>query len=91
MPLDKLIHSVVFLVLIIIWLWYYFIKKNRRIGIKSIIAILSICFIYGILIEIIQLLFISSRKADYFDILANSFGLIIGTLFFLKLKSRIKS
>ncbi len=91
LPLDKLVHGFIFIILVFIWLWYYFIKKNKRILSTSIFAILISCFIYGILIEILQSRIDASKNSDYLDIFANSVGLILGTVLFLKLKTRIKT
>jgi len=89
--LDKLFHVLIYIILVFNWLWYYFIKQNRSIVLKSIITILFLCFLYGILIEVFQQLFVSSRQADNLDILANSIGLIIGTFVFFIIKTRIKT
>lgn len=90
-PLDKLIHAIVYLILIFIWAGYYFLKQNRVIVLASLIKILLLCFFYGILIEVIQHVFVPTRQADILDVLANSFGLIIGAYIFWKVKTRIKT
>lgn len=89
-PLDKLIHASIFLILVFTWLLYFF-KRQRFLNLSSLIKILIACFIYGILIEVFQYLFVASRQADFLDVLANSIGLILGTSIFWKVKTRIKS
>ena len=48
-------------------------------------------FFYGIIIEIIQELFIPFRNLELFDVLANMIGAILGALLFWNVKNRIKS
>lgn len=90
-PLDKLIHVIIYIILVVIWLSYYFLKQYGNIDLKSFIKILFLCFIYGILIEVLQELFVPTRQADQFDVLANSIGLILGTFIFWNVKTRIKT
>jgi len=88
--LDKLIHVTIYLILVFIWLLYFF-KRQRFLVLNTLIKILIACFIYGILIEVSQHLFVASRQADFLDVLANSIGLILGAFIFWKVKTRIKS
>ena len=88
--LDKLIHVIIYLILVFIWLLYFFKRKNFLV-LNTLIKILIACFIYGILIEVSQNLFVASRQADFLDVLANSIGLILGAFIFWKVKTRIKS
>ena len=89
-PIDKLIHVSISLILVFIWLLYFF-KRQRFIVLNSLVKILIACFIYGTLIEVLQHIFVTSRQADFLDILANSIGLILGASIFWKVKSRIKT
>ena len=88
--LDKLIYVIIYLILVFIWLLYFFKRKNFLV-LNTLIKILIACFIYGILIEVSQNLFVASRQADFLDVLANSIGLILGAFIFWKVKTRIKS
>ena len=88
---DKLIHILLFAVLTLIWLLYYFIRNRALIFLKNVLAILLLCLIYGIIIEIIQHWLIVSRQADSFDILANTLGTLIGASIFWNVKNRIKT
>jgi VanZ family protein len=88
---DKVIHISLHLILSFVWLLFYFIYKNCSINLMKLISILFLCFVYGIIIEFIQELFLTSRHADFFDILANTIGTIIGSLIFWNVKNRIKT
>lgn len=90
-PLDKLFHGIIYLFLSFLWISYFNKVNNyKKIGTPILIVIL-LCFFYGIIIEVIQELFIPLRKADIFDVLANMVGTIIGAFLFRNVKVRIKS
>ncbi len=88
---DKFIHVIIHIVLSFLWLLYYYNYNKRSITLKNLLNILLLCFIYGIIIEFIQQLFLTSRQADIFDVLANTTGSLIGALVFWNVKNRIKT
>jgi VanZ family protein len=71
---DKVAHAVIFIGLFITWSIY--IKKPRSVFIGFIV--------YGICIEIIQYLLPLSfhRGFEFYDIVADTFGLVIGYVFY---------
>ena len=89
-PIDKLVHVVIFLVLTFLWLFYVNSVLN---DIKPIVLffILAVCLFYGILIEVIQELYVSSRGAEVLDVIADLLGSSLGLLFFRNYKNRITS
>ena len=89
-PIDKLVHVVIFLVLSFLWLFYVNSVLN---DIKPIVLffILAVCLFYGILIEVTQELYVSSRGADVLDVIADLLGSSLGLLFFRNYKNRITS
>ncbi|MCF6307599.1 MAG: VanZ family protein [Flavobacteriaceae bacterium] len=90
-PLDKIVHSSIYLILAFLWNIYFYLTKNKDNIKKSVFAILGLCLAYGIIIEIIQEQFVQFRGADIFDVLANMIGAMVGTIIFLNVKNRIKS
>ena len=88
---DKVVHVLLNFILSSIWLTYFYIYNNKSLKYKNILIIILLCVFYGIIIEIIQHLFIISRHADFFDILANTLGSILGALVFWNVKNRIKT
>ncbi len=90
-PLDKLIHIIIYLLLSFLWISYFYKANNYNKVFLPIILVIILCFFYGIIIEMIQELFIPLREADIFDVLANTIGTILGTLLFWNVKNRIKS
>jgi len=81
--LDKFIHILIHTMLCCIWLWYFQVSENYRSFKKNVIIVLAVCFSYGILIEGLQHWFTKSRQFDFFDVIANGIGCIIGLLSFL--------
>lgn len=89
-PIDKIIHVFIFLALTFLWLSYINSLLNNT---KPIVLffILVVCLLYGILIEVIQEFYLSSREAEFFDIIADLLGVSLGLLFFRNYKNRITS
>jgi VanZ family protein len=89
-PIDKIIHVFIFLALTFLWLSYVnsFLNNTKPIG---LFFILVVCLLYGILIEVIQEFYVSSREAEVFDVIANLLGVSLGLLFFRNYKNRITS
>ncbi|MEM7086461.1 MAG: VanZ family protein [Bacteroidota bacterium] len=82
---DKLGHILVFSLLVILWALFAFMKsKEAR---DKIWWVVIATFIYGIVIEALQWLFLESRTADVWDIVANSAGIFLGWLIFRKIKN----
>jgi len=81
---DKIGHLVVFAVLVI--LWGLFISAKKASTDFNIYKVLLGAFIYGIVIEALQGLFIASRTADGWDLLANTVGILLGWIIFRQIK-----
>jgi VanZ family protein len=78
------------LVLTFLWLLYV---NNVLHDTKPIVLlfILVACLFYGILIEVIQELFVLSRGAEVLDVIADLLGASLGLLLFRNYKNRITS
>ena len=86
---DKLIHLVIYFILINLWLIYFYIKNNFIFEFKWTVILFFFILLYGIIIEIFKGLFTASRSADIFDLIANLMGTILGIIFFKKIKHHI--
>lgn len=76
---DKVFHFVAHFLLVIFWFLAFNIKlnvKKNRALLQSFVF--SLCF--GILIEVSQELFTTTREADVKDVVANVIGAILGGL-----------
>ena len=61
----------------------YFIKitkKQSYFKIKYSLLIVVIAIVFGIIIEILQGVLTKTRQADFYDVVANSLGAIVGCL-----------
>ena len=72
---DKLLHAFAYCTLSFLWLSA--INNSRR-----TILICTVGVIYGIVIEILQMLLTNYRTGDVYDALANTSGVIIGYLLY---------
>ena len=80
---DKLVHLIMYCVFTVL-LIVSFIKQNNSYTLKQycILFAISIAALYGIFIELYQAYMITGRTGDYYDIIANISGSIIGLLGF---------
>jgi len=74
---DKIVHLIINAGLFVVWANYVFSGKTNT---KTYtLTLLFVCtLLYGILIEVVQGSFIPTRGADFFDVVANVCGLILG-------------
>ena len=77
---DKVVHLIINAGLFVVWASYVFSGKTNSKTTKTYtLPLLFVCtLLYGILIEIVQGSFIHTRGADFFDVVANVCGLILG-------------
>jgi VanZ family protein len=87
---DKIFHALSYAVLM--GLWFNTLVFQFKIStIKAIIYASIVSIIFGIIIEVLQGVFTVTRKADVFDVMANSLGvLVFATVIFLKNKLTVK-
>jgi VanZ family protein len=75
---DKYIHITFHFGFTILWFLFFFEAKiDTR---NPILKVFVSSILYGILIEIAQEFFTTTRKADLYDVLANTAGAIIAIL-----------
>jgi VanZ family protein len=92
---DKYVHFTFHFVFVNLW-FLYFNSKNQKNSFKLILFIFFASFLLGILIELAQQVFTTTRKGDVFDIFANTSGafsaliLILISHFAGKFKSKLQ-
>ncbi|WP_395042991.1 VanZ family protein [Flavobacterium sp.] len=82
---DKMVHFVFYFLFVIFW---NLSQNNKLIHKKTTIIILLIAIFYGIIMEFFQYNFTISRHADVYDVLANSFGAIMGLIILMVFKNK---
>jgi VanZ family protein len=81
---DKIVHASMYFALMLSMIF-----ENRKILVtgKSYLFLATIPFIYGVLMELLQMMFTADRQADIFDVLFNLAGIAFA-VFFWKLMKR---
>lgn len=84
--LDKFIHVGLFIMLVVLWCLPsgYRLENKKRINTRYIQIALAFV-IYGIAIEFIQRHFIPHRSFDFFDIIADAGGCVVGLILVRKI------
>lgn len=83
-PTDKMMHTSAYFGLGAVWFFYYVMKKSKKDNYNTdLLKITAIIILFGMLIEVLQGTLTSYRTPDWFDILANSFGILLALLIFL--------
>ncbi len=77
---DKMVHLIINAGLFVVWASYVFSGKTKATKTYTIPLLFFCTLLYGILIEVLQGSYISTRGADFFDVVANVCGLILGLL-----------
>ncbi|NQY04807.1 MAG: VanZ family protein [Flavobacteriaceae bacterium] len=77
---DKLAHLGVYFILTVLWFLYFKRSKNWQFT-KATKSAILLAFLYGVLVELLQASLTEFRSADYFDVLANTLGIIFAVVF----------
>ena len=84
---DKIYHFIAYFVLNFLWLLAFIRKYSKSFNLFILISLGIISF--GIIIEISQEILTEIRVFDYYDIVANSSGVVLSYLMFDVFKKRI--
>ena len=90
-PIDKLVHFIIHTILLLLWVFYFWKQHNQKLKRRQYSYIFLSCIMYGIIIELLQDVYVPSRQGDVFDIFANTIGTFVGLFMFFKIKNRITS
>ena len=85
---DKLAHIVAYLFLSFIWL---FATRKRFTNVKQRVLLVVYITVFGIILEVLQEVLTTHRKADLNDVLANTVGIILAALMFNQLRLWLNS
>lgn len=73
---DKFVHFIFYFVFVVFW--SFGLHKINKFRIKVFFA----AVFYGIIIEALQYAVTENRTADFYDVLANSFGALVAFIVF---------
>lgn len=83
---DKVKHAIAYFVLSYSWMTAL---ENKGILSKYKTILLVLLFLYGVLIEILQMTITTYRQGDFFDLAANLSGILMCYLLFKKIHQKI--
>lgn len=75
---DKVVHFTFYFVFVFLWFKHlFFIQKNGK---KNKIVLVVVAILFGILMELFQHFFTTTRQADFWDVVANTLGSLMGII-----------
>jgi len=81
---------VFYLVVVVLGFAYLSERNQRALNVsKSVVVLVLFAIAYGILMEVLQALMPFQRMAEFYDVLANTLGALLGGLLTQKYHSRI--
>ncbi|MGA8853984.1 MAG: VanZ family protein [Christiangramia sp.] len=90
-PTDKMLHAGAYLFLAFLWkLFFVFQKSDFRRYTSNLMWVALACFVFGMLIEVLQGTLTDYRTPDWWDVLANSTGVVLAVLFFMAMAPIVK-
>ncbi|GAA4644957.1 hypothetical protein GCM10023115_29170 [Pontixanthobacter gangjinensis] len=90
-PTDKMLHAGAYLFLAFLWkLFFVFHKADFKRYTSNLLWVALACFLFGMLIEVLQGTLTSYRTPDWWDVLANSTGVVLAVIFFTVMAPTVK-
>lgn len=87
---DKGVHFTFHFVFTLLWMLFFYASTKKMTKRQTIKVILS-SFIFGIVIEILQEFYTTTRSADVLDVLANVVGALTAGIVIYFILNRIKN
>ncbi len=70
-----------YFVFTIIWFTFLFLSnKMANTFKKSLVIVIAVAFVYGLLMELCQTMLTSYRTGDWYDVLANTSGIVFAAI-----------
>lgn len=90
-PTDKLLHLAAYFGLVLLWKGYFILKdKPESQYKKNLFKIAGLSVLFGMLIEVLQGTLTNYREPDWYDILANTAGILLAVIIFLFFEKNLK-
>jgi VanZ family protein len=90
-PTDKLLHLGAYFGLLVLWKVYFILKDKPESTYKrNLFKIAGLAVLFGMLIEVLQGELTSYREPDWYDILANTVGVLLAVIIFLCFEKSLK-
>lgn len=89
---DKLIHATAYFIFCSLWfLFFYFRGLKKRTFTTVLWIAISWSLFFGIVIEILQYDLTTYRSGDYWDVLANTTGVLLSMFGIVAFRRKLKS
>lgn len=88
---DKVYHLIAYAALSFSITLHYRNHRKKNISLKKLSGIFFLTILFGIVIEVLQESLTTYRTFDYFDIVANTFGSLIGLMIISTLLQFLKN
>jgi hypothetical protein len=85
LPIDKLVHISLFLVLVLLFYWGIVSTKPGKYSKRTLLYLGIAALVYGIVLEFVQKYWILNRSFDGWDIVADGAGSLLPLLFSARL------
>ncbi|MDT0686282.1 VanZ family protein [Autumnicola psychrophila] len=90
-PTDKMMHAGAYLLLVGVWMVFFILKSRRDEDYKiNLFKISALSILFGMLIEVLQGTLTRYRDPDWYDVLANTTGVLLAVFLFLVLEKFLK-
>ncbi|MBT8296388.1 MAG: VanZ family protein [Gramella sp.] len=90
-PTDKMLHAGAYLFLAFLWKLYFLFKgSDFKRYTSNLMWVAFAAFLFGMLIEVLQGTLTSYRTPDWWDVLANTTGVVLAVLFFMVMAPTVK-
>jgi VanZ family protein len=85
--LDKVVHAFFHFVFVILWFLYFKEEVKSSYSTKAFVFAFALSVFYGIVIEVIQQIFTTTRAADVLDVVANLVGALVAVVVIIVTKN----
>lgn len=87
---DKIAHCIAYFVFAIVWfLFLFFSEKRKENFTQSMVKASIFGFFYGGLMEILQMVLTTYRSSDWYDVIANTSGIIFAVILLKVFENKI--
>ena len=88
--MDKIVHFALYFVLAMLVMAVLTLNSHLKTSRWTYIITITICLLYGWLIEVLQRAFFPGRSFEWLDVVADTAGAVVGVLLYKKVSRWVK-
>ncbi|TCN72110.1 VanZ family protein [Acetobacteroides hydrogenigenes] len=88
--MDKIVHFALYFVLAMLVMAVLTLNSHLKTSRWTYIITITICLLYGWLIEVLQRAFFAGRSFEWLDVVADTAGAVVGVLLYKKVSRWVK-